>query len=164
MKSEHRPVKPPRYGPGFSKETIRHYRAEKVLLPHPLPGESEARAQMSLAECETYVNSVLRTAHVKQNFNFMGRVKVTDGRGRDSGMADFSEDSRPIIRLPRFTRNQYYILHELSHHLVGFNAKHGPEFTRTLLHLVRAEMGQVAYKTLKDSLIRNKVGFVRFSK
>ena len=164
MESKQSTVRPTRYGPGFSKETVRHYRAEKALLPRPLPGESEARAQMSLAECEIYANSVLRTPHVKQNFNFRNRVKVTDGRGRDSGMADFSEDGRPIIKLPRFTRNQYYFLHELAHHLAGFGEEHGPKFTHTLLNLVRNEMGQVAYKTLKDSLIRNKVGFVRFFK
>ena len=113
-------VKPSKYE-GSPKSLVRLYTAEKVMLTPKLPGEKEARPQMTLKECEQYANAVVRSDYVRQRFIFNQRIKINDGRGSETGWAGFNEDGKPIIRLPRFARHKYYILHEVTHHIIGLD-------------------------------------------
>ena len=144
---------------GYPKDLIKLYTAEAVMLTPKLPGEKEARPRMTLKECEQYANAVVRSDYVRQRFIFNQRIKINDGRGSETGWAGFNEDGKPIIRLPRFARHKYYILHEVTHHIVGFNHGHDLVFRRTLLRLVGEEMGRQSYLTLKNSYLKHKVEF-----
>jgi len=158
MKSNPVAKKPWRYA-GYPKKTVRLYLAEGRVLPKKLKGEDRARPQMTLAECQNYVDSVLTSSYVRTRYSFNKRIRVTDGRGFEAGAALFSKDGKPVIHLPRFTRNKHYILHEITHHLVGINEAHNAIFTTALLRLVKAQMGHSAYSKLKSAYLEKGVEF-----
>ena len=158
MKSNQVAKKPWRYA-GFKRSVVRLYLAEAKVLPRKLKGEPCARPQMTLQECQSYVNAVLRSSYVKERYSFNRKIRVTDGRGVKTGWATLSEEGEPIIHLPRFTRNQHYILHELTLHLVGLSEAHSATFATDLLRLVKDQIGQKAYNKLKSAYLEKGVEF-----
>ena len=62
---------------------------------------------------------------------------VTDGRGRRTGQFNYHTNT---IKLPRYARRPYYVLHEVAHAMTPatpWRAWHGPEWCRTYLRLLQ---------------------------
>lgn len=79
-------------------------------------------------------------------------VYVRDGRGTRVARAWRLTST---INLPRWSRRGWLVLHEAAH-LVS-RGRHGPEFVRAYLRLVREQMGVDAYLTLEQAFHEHKV-------
>lgn len=161
-------------------ERRRLYKAECVL--------KEASEEMTLAQCQRYVRQVMDSEFVKSRFEFCSvvdenfdpvvdlrcKVRVKDGRGRKNvawASYDWYGDGRATISLPKWARNQFVILHEISHHLHPVDLSdldnwdhfdHDGRFAYILLQLVKEEMGRASYNKLRDSFREHEVRVQRF--
>lgn len=96
-------------------------------------------------------------------------VTISDGRGRRGGCANGWH-----LSMPRHTRNEYYLLHELAHvftdaqfyhrrwvlkEYVEPRASHGWQFARIYLRLISRFMGVAAHDLLKASFKKHHVRF-----
>lgn len=102
-------------------------------------------------DVQTYVNKITNSRWWSVNFPLAPKyIRVRDGRGRRSACA---ERHAPIIKLPRWARTEFTILHELAH--ITLNGKnvpdHGREFARILLSMVGRWMGNNTKKSLRAS-------------
>lgn len=116
------------------QQRARLYAAEAVLQSGTLD---------SVKECQEYVNKVLGRAYVRKHYQLPKEIKVLDGRRRRSACADFDRDWGYVIRLPRWSRSEQVILHEIAHHVWGSSrgGDHGPRFAAIYLDLVRHMLG-----------------------
>jgi len=123
------------------------YRSEKVV-PQGLQFKELADVQAYLKQLQSH--AWFRRRWAPRDFH------LKDGRGARRGRASHGWWAR-IITLPRATRYQSYVLHEVAHHLAGLNERHGPKFCRVYWTLVRYEFGPEAAKALKTEWAKNRV-------
>ena len=130
------------------------YRAEVAAF-----GESREEFG-SVGEMQAYIDQTLRTRWFRNRWRTK-RVTVTDGRMRRRGGASYSYagwDPGWQLKMPRRTRCEWYLLHELAHVVTpGHCASHGREYARNYLALVRRFMGEDAHVKLRDSFRKHKV-------
>jgi putative metallohydrolase (TIGR04338 family) len=155
------------YGAPRDSQRSKVYRAEGVLKHHrtktfKVGGKTWSGATYAdLKDVKAYVDKLVGSAWFKRRWPNVRSVEVNDGRGRQS--AGGEGGWRRQITLPRHMRRQEIVLHELAHVLTDAEfgrknaAPHGREFARTLLTLVRHEMGDEAWRALKDSFRTHKV-------
>lgn len=125
----------------------RLYRSERAV-PH---GDRFT----SVAHCQAYVEDRLRSPWWRNSCPDIPSVTVTDGRSRRHAGA---VRSRRIIKLPRWSRTELTILHELAHIATPEGcAAHGPEYARTYLELVRRFMGREAGAELRKAFQSHRV-------
>jgi len=79
-------------------------------------------------------------------------VNVTDGRGRRVACA-----SGNTIKLPRWARTMWVILHELTHVMSRERPAHGRAFARTYIDMVNRWMGPGEAARLRECFGRNHV-------
>lgn len=109
-------------------------------------------------EMQAYVDRLLRSAWFKRRWprTAGGGIEVRDGRGRSRACAT-TDWAQRIIKMPRWSRSQAVVLHEIAHHCtdeahgVRDVAAHGWQFAATLLELVTHEMGAEAGQDLRAS-------------
>jgi len=109
--------------------------------------------QYSLDECQQYVDELRRT------YGFRNKITVVDGRGYIIAQARLWENKR-IIRLPRWARNPYVIIHEFCHHLSQKQTgifDHEELFASNLLKLVKSELDSNTYKRIKLGYKKHKI-------
>jgi putative metallohydrolase (TIGR04338 family) len=124
-------------------QTSRLYRAEYVLL---------GCREMTIPECKSYVEKVLRSAWTQNHFPLaetqLAKVKVTS----TTRYSSYADQQAGKITLARWTRNRYFILHEVAHLLTPMSySPHGKVFAATLLKLVRYWLDSKRYYRLKRS-------------
>lgn len=124
--------------------------------------------RMSLKQVQAFIKTVLADERVQKEFpDFFAKnyTIVAEGRRGKRGCARGGR-SLPTICLPEWTRNHQYVLHEMCHHLVGFQynkhndqdvAAHGREFAAGLLKLVQWFVGRGWSTDLKTAFKENKV-------
>ena len=129
------------------------YRAERVVN-----GEKFA----DMEEMRKYVNKITRSDWWKKHHeNPAWGVAVTDGRRRRNACAVGSWE----IRMPRWSRCERIVLHELAHTVVtsrfgdDMAAWHGCEFAKILLSIVKRFMGKEAHDTMKASFKEHRVHY-----
>ena len=103
---------------------------------------------MTLKECQKFVDKVTARQYVTSNYG-KATIMVLDGRGRRSACATYSGGQK-AIKLPRWARGKYVILHEVAHHLTDLNG-HKAEFASCLLDLVRHFLGKESADTLQGA-------------
>jgi putative metallohydrolase (TIGR04338 family) len=105
---------------------------------------------MSLEKCQQYINKVLNRSYVKRNYPTLKTIVVLDGRGRRSACATY-RNGQWAICLPKWARNEFVILHEIAHHLVGINSQfsHDSYFATCLIDLIRNVIGREEAMTLQ---------------
>ncbi len=109
-------------------------------------------ALRTIRDCQAFVDRVVgsRWWRARQGDRGIGHVTVRDGRGRSrTACADYFVGTGRVIKLPLWGRTRPVILHELAHHLAGLEAKHGPDFARAYLDLVRRWIGRDAAARLR---------------
>lgn len=105
---------------------------------------------------QSYVNKILHSRWWKNRFT-VTTIKVEDGRGRRTAAA-WHTHFAGIIAMPRWSRYELVILHELAHIATPENcASHGREFARNFVDLVTRRMGNDTAKALKASFDKGKV-------
>ena len=93
-----------------------------------------------LEECQAFVDD-LRTDKAFNYFRRMPKITVRSGRG--SASADWDWQYGPMISLPPWARNEFTIIHELSHFSIpSESAHHGPEFAWVELQATERKFGK----------------------
>lgn len=135
----------------------------------------------TVAECQKYVNKVLNSKAVLDQFSNKelgdGALVVTvlDGRGHRRATATTDGRGGLVIQLPKWARSKFVILHELAHHLQKNYAinnwresvkmgqeiiayqSHGARFTASLLFLVKRELGKDMHDRFATALWENGI-------
>lgn len=113
-----------------------------------------------LGECQRYVNSILAGTSWRLRYPHVHTVEVRDGgaspcgSGRGRGAALMGSAHAGTIWLPRPTRFQRYIIHELAHLVQPRGTQaHGPEFCRIYLNGVHRILGPTAGEALATSFL-----------
>lgn len=116
-------------------QATRLYAAEAMSL-------KKSSEDMTLKECQKFVDKVLARSFVKNNYPWNhGQIIVHDGRRRRAAGATWRNGSYAIL-LPKWARNEFVILHEIAHHLSNSVKGHDYIFADCLLNLVRNVMGK----------------------
>lgn len=143
----------------------RLYAAEKMLAQHSV-------LYPAVSDIQSYVDSVLNRKLVREEFDNRP-IRVLDGRGRRSACATWEGE----IKMPRWSRSTYVILHEVAHVLTNRHRKmaprrwmqedgqslpfeitpHGPMFVGAYLLLVDEFMGVTAGDGFRAKLREHKV-------
>lgn len=145
-----------REGKLYDSQRSKVYRAEKILKGwEPTPDLSEVEA------IQDYVDELTSTRWFTNRWPGMAPIEVRDGRGRRRASGNVG-----YIKMPRWTREEYQVLHEVAHAICeqfeeGWVPWHGREFVATLLELVRYQMGDGAWHALKYHLRTNGVRHTR---
>ena len=106
---------------------------------------------MTLKECQKFVDKVLSRKYILEKHGVQAQrpILVLDGRGCRKASATFRHGNR-VIKLPRWARGKYVILHEVAHHLTDLNG-HRAEFASCLLDLVRHFLGKESADALQGA-------------
>ena len=125
--------------------------------------ENEVRHKMpnnpryeKVAEIEQYVDALFKKSWFKRRWGSTRVPSVHDGRGYVNACSYGG-----MIVLPRWARTRLVILHELAHEVTPTSAGggHGRYWACAFLELVYYEMGEEAYKILRDSFKKNGVKY-----
>lgn len=136
------------------------YKAE-CHLPEALTG----RKFETLAECQAYYDRIVRSRWWKARA-IETPIFLKDGRGTRMARA-YSNWAGGYINLPRWSRHEIVMLHELAHilnnrsHQRGADRRpHGAGFVRAFLDLVGRWMGLETAKALRESMLEHGVRIV----
>ena len=119
----------------------RLYKAERAAWNCCYPVKS-----LSLDDCKRLVKKAAR-------FTDGPTPSVLDGRGRRSAWGSWYN-----IKLPRWARTRWIILHEYTHAITS--DKHGPSFAKTYLALVRRFIGHTEGEILKIAYKQYRVKYI----
>lgn len=118
-----------------------------------------------IADVVAFVNEITQSKWYK-NYKIMGKehssfcrrtkphIDVGDGRGRRRACGGGT-----TIKLPKWCRKTYVILHELAHTMQFEQPWHGRQFAAIYLDLVRRWMGRNAWEKLRDEFRKHKVWY-----
>lgn len=103
----------------------------------------------TVAEVEAYVAKVIGSAWFKKRYRSVRRIDVHDGRRHTRAVA-YQPWGRPaFIAMPRWSRSEWVILHEISHIAAGNAHGHDWKFCETYLALVQHFLGKEKAEGLK---------------
>ena len=129
-------------------QTQRLYKAENYI------GDViQKKEEWTLAECQKYVDKLLAKKRIQDNYPWAKNHKIfvmEGSRGQRMAYATFTHRGA-TIKLPRWARNKYVVLHEVAHHFDCFEDGHTDTFATILLDLVRREMGKDKAEALQAS-------------
>jgi putative metallohydrolase (TIGR04338 family) len=106
---------------------------------------------LTLQECQKFVDKIISRKYVIEKYGIQAQrpIVVLDGRGRRKACATIYYGKR-AIKLPKWARGKYVILHEVAHHLTNLDG-HKPEFASCLLDLVRHFLGKESADALQGA-------------
>lgn len=112
----------------------------------------------TVPECQAYVDAILAKRWFKAAYTAQ-EVEVKPGFGHRRATGFRFDAYGGTIQLPRWSRHEGVILHELAHVVVGNRlvAWHGREFAKVYHHLVSRVMGEEAADALLLGSIRYNV-------
>ena len=106
---------------------------------------------LTLQECQKFVDKIVSRKYVIEKYGIQAKrpIVVLDGRGRRKACATIYYGKR-AIKLPKWARGKYVILHEVAHHLTNLDG-HKAEFASCLLDLVRHFLGKESADALQGA-------------
>lgn len=114
-------------------------------------GVDPGRVFDSLAATQEFVDAITNSPYWERITGAPRMIAVRDGRGRRHACAQQAWFGAEI-RLPRWSRSQRIVLHELAHTITPDScASHGPEFARAYLRLVRRFLSEEHYAALRTA-------------
>lgn len=130
----------------------RVYKAERSISP--------GKAIPTINGVEAYLGKILNSKWWRDRFPRKTILKVKDGRGCRIARGFNGGASLVHLTLPKWSRLEIFILHELTHTVTSTNlAAHGPEFAGTFLELVARFMGQEAGEALRLAFVKYGVDY-----
>lgn len=114
-----------------------------------------------LESIQRYVDQVLELNWIQQTWT-RASAPLTVCKRRGQSRAHYSPRHQALFfpdqRDGRFTMREFYVLHEVAHHLdTSYEASHGPAFTGILLRLVSGIIGPEAGLLLTDAYAKTAV-------
>lgn len=123
---------------------------------------------LSLQDCQELADVIMYDPWVRRRWPKASPiVKVVDPPKHRRAACARSISGQQIL-LPPWSRQAYLVIHELAHHLVGWQyhgrnpqpiPAHGAEFASAVLELTERFMGKYHAKVLHDSFVKHKVRF-----
>lgn len=114
-----------------------------------IPDEEQGRYLATVPQVQRYVDDVV-LSRWWEGRSTIQQVDVKDGRGRRSAVA-FKFRFAGVLRMPRWSRTELVICHELAHLLTSSNApSHGREFCRNYLALLDRWCGNGLGRVLRE--------------
>lgn len=123
--------------------------AGRLYSAETISGIKQHSGTLTLKQCQAFTDKVIARKYVKDNYGSIPAILVLDGRGRRKACATFYYGRR-AIKLPKWARNEYVILHEVAHHLTRLDG-HKAEFASCLLDLVRHFLGKDSAEALQGA-------------
>jgi putative metallohydrolase (TIGR04338 family) len=142
------------------QQRSRVYRAEDLAMK--CLGASNERLE-AIEQVQAYVVRLMATEWFRRTYHPRPLyIQVTDGRGRRSACAMGSNR----ICMPRWSRSELVILHEVAHCLLAVDysrsrecGAHGWRFAEIYLALVRNRMGTEAERALREAFRKQRVRY-----
>lgn len=104
------------------------YKAERPL-------QEKAKRIVKLEDLTQYVDELVKKDWFRFFWPKTKTILVKDGRGRGRGIG-WNFGSRGEIAMPVWTRNELYLLHEISHAITpNIESNHGEHFTANTIRL-----------------------------
>jgi putative metallohydrolase (TIGR04338 family) len=122
---------------------------------------SPGKAFPTVEECQAYVDRVLKRKRLQRKYSVPRTIVVHPGHGRRIACAT-TIYGRRVIKLPRWSRTELTILHEIAHHIAdndGRSWSHNWKFAAVLLTLVREMMGAEAEQALRGQYRTRRVRY-----
>lgn len=134
------------------------YHAEDVAFDKSKPAEFE-----TLDECKAFAEQIINSKHWERHKGWK-RVNVLDGRGRRCACFQANSKGKThSIKLPRWARSRWIIIHEFAHMLTHRTHKgtapHGAFFAGHYLALVEELLGDRAEFLLRSSFDTNGIKY-----
>jgi len=145
-----------KYGYERDSQRERVYDAEDVLV-------DRGKLFLTVGEIEDYLANVIDSTWFKNRFPWIVYADVRDGRGRSSACGYRTDVGIAVLKFPRWSRWELFILHELSHAITKIrpHSGHGRWFCSVYLALIRRFMGHVVYADLRQAFQRQGVHWHR---
>jgi len=148
---------------GLPMSQLRDFQRSKVYSAETkhskFKWKSHGNKLQKLSETKRYVADITTSKWWKSHGGFM-QVQVYDGRGRTRACGTLS-----YVKLPKWSRTELVILHELAHALTGQQyerdrikrAGHGCTFTKNYLDLIKRYLGHDDWLEMKELFREHKV-------
>jgi hypothetical protein len=130
-----------------------------------LAGFYETGEVMTIKEAQKFVNQVLSHRRTKRLFNqyrfvfstFPSKILVESGNGNHATIKSRNWETVKLIRLNKFGRNKFIVLHEIAHHITWGRESHGAEFADVLLQFTTRYLGKPNADKLANAFNEKKV-------
>jgi putative metallohydrolase (TIGR04338 family) len=110
----------------------------------------------TVAEMQRYVDRVTGSAWFRKHYGAK-KITVTDGRSRRRAAAEITWGGSRRIKMPRHSRCERTILHEIAHIVAWTTPAHGEKFCRAYLLLVKRFMGKEPFEKMLSSFREHNV-------
>ena len=115
-----------------------------------LAGFYDTGEVMTIKEAQKFVNQVLSHQKTKKLFEqyrfqfstFPSKILVEAGNGNHATIRSRNWETVRLIRLNKFGRNKFIVLHEIAHHITWGRESHGAEFADVLLQFTTRYLGK----------------------
>lgn len=158
-----------KYGRDRDNQRQRLYDAERAcfeVTTKPAPSKAGIKflhdgpkvrttGNVSMEACQSYLDHVSTAAWFQTRWGRRRFTAIHKVHGNATG-------GNGNVTLPPWGRNEWVILHEMAHTLVGCDgphAVHGPEFAGVFLTLVRYQMGTAAAAALRAAFKAHRVRY-----
>lgn len=131
-----------------------------------LAGFYDTGEVMTIKEAQKFVNQVLSHKKTKSLFNQyrfpMGgscptKIIVESGNGNHATIRNRNWETVRLIRLNKFGRNKFIVLHEIAHHITWGRESHGAEFADVLLQFTTRYLGKPDADKLANAFNEKRV-------
>ena len=130
-----------------------------------LAGFYDTGEVMTIKEAQKFVNQVLshqKTKKLHKQYAFLAsvypsKIIVEAGSGNHATMRNRNWETVRLIRLNKFGRNKFIVLHEIAHHITWGRESHGAEFADVLLQFTTRYLGKPDADKLANAFNEKRV-------
>ena len=120
---------------------------------------------MTIKEAQKFVNQVLSHQKTKKLFEqyrfqfstFPSKILVEAGNGNHATIRSRNWETVRLIRLNKFGRNKFIVLHEIAHHITWGRESHGAEFADVLMQFTTRYLGKPDADKLANAFNEKRV-------
>jgi len=127
---------------------------------------------MTIKEAQKFVNQVLSHKRTRTLFNqyrfefstYPSKILVEAGSGNHATIRTRNWQTVRLIRLNKWGRNKFIVLHEIAHHITWGRESHGAEFADVLLQFTTRYLGKPDADRLANAFNEKRVRVMSKSK
>ena len=127
---------------------------------------------LTIKEAQKFVNQVLshqRTKKLHEQYRFQfstypSKIIVEAGSGNHATIRTRNWQTVRLIRLNKWGRNKFIVLHEIAHHITWGRESHGAEFADVLLQFTTRYLGKPDADKLANAFNEKRVRVMSKSK